>query len=99
MADNMSVNPGEFKETKEVLIKNHLGLHARAAARLVETAKQYDSEVWLEKNGQIADAKSVISLLTLECPPGSRVLIKAEGPDSKLAIEAISDLIDNNFGE
>jgi len=95
----MSVNPGELEKSKQVVIKNNLGLHARAAARLVETAKRYNSEVWLEKSGQTVDAKSVISLLTLECPPGSKVLIKAQGPDSQLAIEAISELIDNDFGE
>ncbi|MBW2052718.1 MAG: HPr family phosphocarrier protein [Deltaproteobacteria bacterium] len=95
----MSVKSGAIETSKEVLIKNSLGLHARAAAQLVKTAELYNSDVWLEKNGKSVDAKSVISLLTLECPPGSKVIIKARGQDSQIAIEAISKLIEDDFGE
>jgi len=93
------VKSGAIETSKEVLIKNSLGLHARAAAQLVKTAELYNSDVWLEKNGKSVDAKSVISLLTLECPPGSKVIIKARGQDSQIAIEAISKLIEDDFGE
>ncbi|MBW1710121.1 MAG: HPr family phosphocarrier protein [Deltaproteobacteria bacterium] len=95
----MSVKSGAIETSKEVLIKNSLGLHARAAAQLVKTAELFNSDVWLEKNGKSVDAKSVISLLTLECPPGSKVIIKARGQDSQIAIEAISKLIEDDFGE
>ena len=95
----MSVKPGEFEASKELTINNRLGLHARAAARLVETAEQFKAEIYLEKDGQTVDAKSVISLLTLECPPGSEVLIRARGQDSQSALEAITELIENDFGE
>jgi len=93
------VKSGAIETSKEVLIKNSLGLHARAAAQLVKTAELFNSDVWLEKNGKSVDAKSVISLLTLECPPGSKVIIKARGQDSQIAIEAISKLIEDDFGE
>lgn len=84
---------------KELVIRNSLGLHARAAARIVELASQYESFISLEKDGNVVDAKSVLSLLTLECPMGSKVLLRAEGEDSRAAVEALTDLITNNFGE
>ncbi len=85
--------------TRELTIINRLGLHARAAARLVEVARQYQAEVALEKNGESVDAKSVISLLTLECPLGTRVVVRAKGDDSAQALSAVVDLIENKFGE
>ena len=84
---------------KELVIRNSLGLHARSAARIVELASQYESFISLEKDGNVVDAKSVLSLLTLECPMGSKVLLRAEGEDSRAAVEALTDLITNNFGE
>lgn len=85
--------------TRELTIINRLGLHARAAARLVEVARQYQAEVALEKNGESVDAKSVISLLTLECPLGTRVVVRAKGDDSAQALSAVADLIEHKFGE
>ncbi len=84
---------------KELVIRNSLGLHARSAVRIVELASQYESFISLEKDGNVVDAKSVLSLLTLECPMGSKVLLRAEGEDSRAAVEALTDLITNNFGE
>lgn len=84
---------------KELVIRNRLGLHARAAARIVELASQYESFISLEKDGSVVDAKSLLALLTLECAMGSKVLLRAEGEDSRAAVEALTDLITNNFGE
>lgn len=84
---------------KELVIRNRLGLHARAAARIVELASQYESYISLEKDGSVVDAKSLLSLLTLECAMGSKVVLRAEGEDSRAAVEALTDLITNNFGE
>ena len=83
----------------EIIITNRLGLHARAAARLVQLTEQFRSEVLMEKDGRSADAKSVLSLLTLECPMGTKVLLKARGEDAKPAISAMAELIQNKFGE
>ena len=90
---------GKGKATKELTICNSLGLHARAAAKLVETADRFTSEIFMEKNGHTADAKSVLSLLTLECPMGSKVTVSAEGNDCQLAIDALAELIESKFGE
>ncbi|MEE9515925.1 MAG: HPr family phosphocarrier protein [Candidatus Adiutricales bacterium] len=95
----MKVKNKESGIDKELVIRNSLGLHARAAARIVELASQYESFISLEKDGNVVDAKSVLSLLTLECPMGSKVLLRAEGEDSRAAVEALTDLITNNFGE
>ncbi|MEW5723887.1 MAG: HPr family phosphocarrier protein [Thermodesulfobacteriota bacterium] len=85
--------------TRELVIKNRLGLHARAAAALVRVAQQYESDLAVEKDGQSVDAKSVLSLIGLECPWGTRVLVRARGADSGPALEAVASLIENKFGE
>jgi phosphocarrier protein len=90
---------GVLEATRDVTINNSLGLHARAAVRLVEMAERYKSEIRMEKDGQGVDAKSVLSLLTLECPPGCRVRLRARGADSRLALDALTELIENKFGE
>ncbi|MFH1134449.1 MAG: HPr family phosphocarrier protein [Pseudomonadota bacterium] len=83
----------------ELTISNRLGLHARAAARLAAMARAFKAELYLEKNGLSADAKSVLSLLTLECPLGTRVVVRAVGPDARQAVDLAAELIDNKFGE
>ena len=83
----------------KVVIGNKLGLHARAAAQLVKTAEQFEAEVFLEKNGESVDAKSVLSLLVLECPIGTEVVIRASGTDSIPAVEAVAKLVEDRFGE
>jgi phosphocarrier protein HPr len=85
--------------TRTLAIANRLGLHARAAAQLVQLAQQYQSEISLEKNGVTADAKSVLSLLTLECPAGTHIVVRAVGEDSSPAVQAVAELIANKFGE
>lgn len=87
------------EQTRKLIIDNRLGLHARAAARLVEVARQFQSEVTMEKNGRAADAKSVVCLLTLECPFGTRVMVKAQGEDAGQAVSAVAELIESKFGE
>lgn len=84
---------------RELTIGNRLGLHARPAARLAEVAVRFASEIWLEKNGEVVDAKSVVHLLSLGCAQGARVLVRATGADSEQALEALSKVIEENFGE
>ena len=95
----MSLKSGNPVHTDELTISNRLGLHARAAARLVQLAQQYQSEITLEKEGEAVDAKSVLSLLALECPFGTRVSVRAVGEDAMSAVNAIVDLINEKFGE
>lgn len=80
-------------------IVNERGLHARAAAQLVRLASSFASEVDLEKDGQTANAKSIMGLLLLCGGPGARVTVRARGPDAAAAVEAIGRLIASRFGE
>jgi phosphocarrier protein len=83
----------------ELVIKNRLGLHARAAAKLVQAASAYESEIRLVKDGEKADARSVLSLISLGCAYDCAVRLEAEGSDAPRAINALKDIIENRFGE
>ena len=80
-------------------IVNDLGLHARAATKLVQLAAKYASEVEIEKDGQRANAKSVMGVLLLCGAKGTRVSVHAEGDDAQAAVDAIGELIAQRFGE
>ena len=84
---------------KEFIIRNKLGLHARAAAQIVQTTNQFHSRIRIFKNGQEADAKSILGILTLSCPQGTQIEVLAEGDDAAEALEALATLFDNKFGE
>ncbi|MEW6264714.1 MAG: HPr family phosphocarrier protein [Thermodesulfobacteriota bacterium] len=87
------------EHSKELTIVNKLGLHARAAAQLVQLSQTFQAEILLEKAGQPVDAKSVLALLMLECPLGTRVKVRASGVDADEAVTAVARLIENKFGE
>ena len=82
-------------------IVNPLGLHARAAAQLVRLAGRFRSKITLQRvdSGFFADAKSILSVLTLAASMGTEVLIKVDGADALEAYEAVCDLISSGFGE
>jgi phosphocarrier protein HPr len=84
---------------REFVIKNRLGLHARAAAQLVKTANRFRSEVTIEKEGIEVNGKSIMGLLMLAAPQGSRIAVTANGTDAEEALNAIGQLIDDGFGE
>lgn len=88
-------------ETSEdsFLIVNELGLHARAAAKLVTLASRQSCEVEVEKDGQVANAKSVMGVLLLCGAPGTYITVRARGPGAEPAVRAIGELIANRFGE
>ncbi|MDR1921043.1 MAG: HPr family phosphocarrier protein [Candidatus Adiutrix sp.] len=83
----------------ELIIKNRLGLHARAAAKLVRAAGEYQATIKLVKDGQAADARSVLSLISLGCAYDSKVTVHAEGIDAEGAVSALREIIENRFGE
>ncbi len=83
----------------EVEIVNKLGLHARASAKLTQTASKYASEVWLSRNGRRVNAKSIMGVMMLAAGKGSKVAVEAEGADADAALEAIVALIRDRFGE
>ena len=78
---------------------NGLGLHARAAAKLVHLAKTFSSEVQLGKEGRFVDGKSIMSVLLLEAPLGTMLDLRVEGEDEAEAFAAIVRLIGDRFGE
>jgi phosphocarrier protein HPr len=84
---------------RRVTILNELGLHARAATRLVECANLFDCEVWLKSDQRRVDGKSIMGLLTLAAIPGMKLKIETLGPDASLALVALAELIDSGFGE
>lgn len=84
---------------KELTIRNKLGLHARAAAKIVQTSNQFQSNICIIKNGREANAKSMLDILTLSCPRGTRIELRAEGKDASEALSALAVLFDNKFGE
>jgi len=86
-------------KTAQVVIVNKLGLHARAAAKLVQLSSQFTSSISLEKDGELADAKSIMEVLMLAGTKDSQLHIKAEGSDESEAVEEIRRLIDNKFEE
>ena len=87
------------KVGRKIEIKNKLGLHARAAALLVQTANKFSAQVSLSKDGQSADARSIMGLLTLAAARGSKVQVEAHGEDADRAVKAIERLIESRFNE
>jgi len=83
----------------EAQIVNRLGLHARAAAKLTHLASGYESEIWLSRSGRRVNAKSIMGVMMLAAGQGTKVLIEAEGADAQAALDALSRLIAERFGE
>jgi phosphocarrier protein HPr len=83
----------------EAEIVNRLGLHARAAAKLTHLASGYQSEIWLSRSGRRVNAKSIMGVMMLAAGQGTKVLIEADGADAQGALEALSRLIAERFGE
>jgi phosphocarrier protein len=84
---------------KTLTIKNELGLHARSAAMIVRVLERYRSSVFLERDGNQVDARSLLDILTLACPKDSRVVVRADGDDAREAVDSIEKLVDDKFGE
>ncbi len=84
---------------KTFTITNKLGLHARAAALLVQISNKFKARIFLEREGKQVNGKSILGILTLACPKGSSLTVRAEGVDEEKALEEIGRLIENKFGE
>jgi len=83
---------------QETTIVNKLGLHARASAKLTQLAGNYQSEIWMSRNGRRINAKSIMGVMMLAAGIGSTVLIETEGADEKEAMDALLKLIADKFG-
>ena len=84
---------------KTVTIKNKLGLHARAAVKLMNLSNRFNSSVKISKDGNEVDGKSILGILTLAAVKGSQITLKVSGKDEKAAVRAIVELINNKFEE
>ena len=84
---------------EKIIIQNKLGLHARAANKLVEVTSLFASEISLTLNDKQVDGKSIMSVMLLAAAKGSELFITASGSDEVIAMQAIKELINNRFGE
>jgi len=84
---------------REIEIKNKLGLHARAAAKLVHTAARFKSDIKIRKGEEEVDGKSILGILLLAAGRGTTITVKADGPDERDALDAVENLIDAKFDE
>jgi phosphocarrier protein len=84
---------------KTVVLKNRLGLHARAAAKLVHTATHYSARVTLSKDGEDVDGKSILGLLLLAAGKGTPIVVRTDGKDEAEAMLALTDLVERRFDE
>ena len=85
--------------SKDVVIKNRAGIHARPAAMIVKTANEFDSQVYLEKDSTRINSKSIMGIITLGASFNTKLRVVAEGDDEDAAVEAIVHLFESRFEE
>lgn len=91
--------PESFKFSKSVTICNRKGLHARASAKFVKCAEEFEAEVRVTRDGQSVGGTSIMGLMMLAAGPGTSILIEADGADAEQALAALSALVEAGFGE
>ena len=89
----------ELRITKELLVTNKLGIHARPAAMFVKTANRFECDVYVEKDGERVNGKSIMGLMMLAAGPGSKLLVFAEGEDAARAVVELEALLRRKFDE
>ncbi|MEI6714450.1 MAG: HPr family phosphocarrier protein [Verrucomicrobiota bacterium] len=85
--------------TKEFTIQNRLGLHARPSAMFVKVCSRFRCDIWVEKDGERINGKSIMGLMMLAAGLGSRLSVSCEGPDEEKAMQEIETLIQQKFNE
>lgn len=85
--------------SKEVIVRNKLGLHARAAAMFVQLAHNFKSDIFIEKNGEVMNGKSIMGIMMLAASKGTKLVLKADGEDAETALLALEKLIKDKFNE
>lgn len=85
--------------TKEFTIQNRLGLHARPSAMFVKVCSRFRCEIWVEKDGERINGKSIMGLMMLAAGLGSRLTVTCDGPDEEKAMQEVEDLIARKFNE
>jgi phosphocarrier protein HPr len=89
----------DVKMTKEMVVLNKLGIHARPAAMFVKTANRFDCDIFVEKDGETVNGKSIMGLMMLAAGPGSKLVLHAEGDDAQRALVEIEALMRRKFDE
>ena len=89
----------ESRISKELTIVNRLGMHARPSAMFVKAASKYRAEVWVEKDGERVNGKSIMGLMMLAAGQGSKLLVSCEGADAEKALAEIEAIIAQKFNE
>ena len=84
---------------KPAVVANRMGLHARPATLFVQAAEKFTSRIRVRKDAKIVDGKSVMEVLTLAAEYGTPLVVEASGPDAEQAVEALVELLSNDFGE
>jgi phosphotransferase system HPr (HPr) family protein len=84
---------------QELWVENRLGLHARPAMKITNLAHQYEADLVLEKDGVQVSARDLLGILALDCPQGTRLVLKASGPDASEAVLSVCRLFARKFGE
>jgi phosphocarrier protein len=87
------------KVTKELVVANKLGIHARPAAMFVKTANLFDCDIFVEKDGEKVNGKSIMGLMMLAAGPGSKLMLSAEGSDAARAVVELELLVKRKFDE
>jgi len=85
--------------TRECVIRNRLGLHARAAAKFVHLASRFSSQIRVARDGRTMDGKSIMGILLLAAGAGASIVVTADGADETEAVDALCRLIESGFGE
>ena len=88
-----------MERVRRLKIRNSLGLHARAAAKIVELADRYESELFLKKDGRQVDGSNILSILTLACPKGTDMEVRIIGEDAEQFMTELDALFQGKFGE
>ncbi len=99
MSGASSANTKSSKVSRDVTVLNRQGIHARPSAAFVKLAAQFRSDVFLEKDGEVINGKSIMGLLMLAAGPGSKLKIVAEGEDAEVAVAQLVELVNGKFGE
>jgi phosphocarrier protein HPr len=85
--------------SRELVVSNKLGVHARPAAMFVKVANRFESDIYVEKDGETVNGKSIMGLMMLAAGPGSRLQVRAAGPDAAQALGEIEALLKRKFDE
>ncbi len=85
--------------TKDFMVSNKLGIHARPAAMFVRTANRFSCEIFVEKDGEKVNGKSIMGLMMLAAGPGSKLTVHAQGQDASAALAELETLIERKFDE